>query len=191
MQNLKLGYALCGSFCTFKKSIQVLEELSNCFSDIYPVMSEIAYTTDTRFGKAEGFISKIEKITNKSIIKSVKEAEPIGPKDLLDAMIIAPATGNTIAKLANGITDTSVTMAAKATLRNDHPVIICVSTNDALANSAKNIGALMNMRNIFFVPLKQDDCKNKPRSVVADFDLIKATLEAALKGEQLQPMFKM
>ncbi len=190
MQNLKLGYALCGSFCTFKKSLQVLKELSECYSDVFPIMSETAYSTDTRFGNAEDIRKKIEEITNKSIIKSIKEAEPIGPKDLLDALIIAPATGNTIAKLANGITDTSVTMAAKATLRNDHPVIICASTNDALANSAKNIGALMNMRNIYFVPLKQDDPDKKPRSVVADFDLIIKTLEAALKGEQIQPMLK-
>ncbi|MGN1081507.1 MAG: dipicolinate synthase subunit B [Acutalibacteraceae bacterium] len=189
MQKLKLGYAFCGSFCTFKRSIEVLKSVCDEFETVVPVMSAAAYNTDTRFGKAEDFRREIEEITKNKIISAISEAEPIGPKNLLDALIIAPATGNTIAKLANGITDTSVTMAAKATLRNEKPVIICVSTNDALSNSAKNIGALLNMRGVYFVPLRQDDCKKKPRSVVADFDLIIPTVNHALKGEQIQPIF--
>lgn len=191
MQNLNIGYALCGSFCTFKKSIETLKIIKDNFESVQPIMSEISYSTDTRFGRAEDIQNEIKKITNKSIIHTVKDAEPIGPKNLLDALIIAPATGNTIAKMANGITDTSVTMAAKATLRNEHPIVICVSTNDALSNSAKNIGMLMNMKNVYFVPLKQDNAVSKPRSVVADFDLVLETVKMALKGEQLQPMFKL
>lgn len=190
MQNLKIGYAFCGSFCTFKKSIEILKELKGLYKEIIPIMSEISYSTDTRFGRAEDIRNKICSITQNEIIHTIKDAEPIGPQNLLDAMIIAPATGNTIAKLANGITDTCVTMAAKATLRNEHPVIICTSTNDGLSNSAKNIGTLLNVKNIYFVPLKQDNAIKKPRSIVADFDLVAKTLEAALKGEQIQPVIK-
>ncbi|MBE6827819.1 MAG: dipicolinate synthase subunit B [Ruminococcaceae bacterium] len=184
---LNIGFAMCGSFCTFKKATDLLDRLKEKYS-IVPVMSEAAYGTDTRFGKAEEHISRIEEITGKSIIHTITDAEPIGPKKLLDALIICPCTGNTLGKLANGITDTPVTLAAKAHLRNGRPLLISVSTNDALAASAKNIGALMNYRNIFFVPMRQDDFINKPNSIVADFDMTEAALEAALDGRQLQPV---
>lgn len=179
---------MCGSFCTFSKIITELENLSKTNAVIYPIMSETSYSTDTRFGKAEDFQQKLKEITKKDIIKSVKEAEPIGPKGYLDILVIAPCTGNTLAKLANGIADTSVTMAAKAHLRNQKPVVIAVSTNDGLGNAAKNIGMLLNYKNIYFVPFRQDDCINKPNSLVADMSKIKETLETALDRKQLQPV---
>lgn len=189
MEKLRIGYALCGSFCTFKKSMETLEKVCAEFETVIPIMSYMAFSTDTRFGRAEDFKKRISELTGNEIISTVAEAEPIGPQKLLDALIIAPATGNTIAKLALGITDTSVTMAAKAALRNEKPVIICASTNDGLSNSAKNIGSLMNMRGIYLVPLNQDDFIKKPRSIVADFDLVIPTVMSALKGVQYQPMF--
>ena len=151
-------------------------------------MSETSFTTDTRFGKSSDIQNRIKDMTKKEIIKSVKEAEPIGPKGYLDILLIAPCTGNSLAKLANGIADTSVTMAAKAHLRNDRPIVIAVSTNDGLGNAAKNIGALMNYKNIYFVPFKQDDFVNKPNSLVADMSKIKETIEMALDRKQLQPV---
>ena len=186
---LNVGFAMCGSFCTFSSVIPRIAELKNEGYNIVPIMSEISYCTDTRFGTAESFVSIIEDICKNKIIHSVKEAEPIGPKKLIDALIISPCTGNTLAKLANGIADSAVTLAAKAHLRNDRPVVIAVSTNDALANNAKNIGMLMNMKNFYFVPMKQDDPLNKPRSVVADFSKISGTLKLALKKEQIQPIY--
>ena len=151
-------------------------------------MSENASDTDTRFGNSKEIKQRIEDITNNKIICSIKDAEPIGPKKMIDALIIAPCTGNTLGKLAHGITDTTVVMAAKATLRNDNPVIIAVSTNDGLSGSAKNIGALLNYKNIYFVPFGQDDCINKPRSLVADMEKILPTLNEAIKGKQIQPL---
>ncbi len=187
MTDLKVGYALCGSFCTMSQSVEILAALSKSV-DITPIMSPIAATQDTRFGKAEDFKQKIRSTTKKEIITTVAEAEPIGPKKLLDAMIIAPCTGNTLAKLALGITDTSVTMAAKAHLRNGRPLILALATNDALSASAKNIGALMNTKNIYFVPMSQDDAQGKPTSVIANFELIEKTLFSALSGQQIQPI---
>ena len=183
-----IGFAMCGSFCTFEKVLRELETLSKTDANIFPIMSEISFVTDTRFGKAIDFQNKIKDMTKKEIIKSVKEAEPIGPKGYLDVLVIAPCTGNSLAKLANGIADSSVTMAAKAHLRNERPVVIAVSTNDGLANAAKNIGALLNYKNIYFVPFRQDDCINKPNSLVADMSKIKETIEMALDGKQLQPV---
>lgn len=183
-----IGFAMCGSFCTFSKVINELKLLSNTNSVIYPIMSEAAYSTDTRFGKSEDFHKTIKEITNQDIIKTVKEAEPIGPKGYLDILLIAPCTGNTLAKLANGIADSSVTMAAKAHLRNSKPLVIAVSTNDGLGAAAKNIGTLLNCKNVYFVPFTQDDCINKPNSLVADMSKIKETLEAALDRKQLQPV---
>ncbi len=183
-----VGFAICGSFCTFEKILKELNLLSNTKAVIYPIMSEVAYSTDTRFGKCTDIQQRIKDITNKDIIKSVKEAEPIGPKGYLDILIIAPCTGNTLAKLANGVADSSVTMAAKAHLRNQKPVVIAVSTNDGLGAAAKNIGALLNCKNIYFVPFRQDDCINKPNSLVADMSKIKETAEHALDGKQLQPV---
>ncbi len=184
----RIGFAMCGSFCTFKKAISALESLSAANADIFPIMSEMSYNTDTRFGTAEAFRNKIEEITGHSIIKTVQEAEPIGPKAMLDLLVILPCTGNSLAKLSNGIADTSVTMAAKAHLRNSRPVLIAVSTNDALGCAAKNIGSLMNYKNIYFLPFAQDDCEKKPNSLVADFSKLNDACEAALDNRQLQPL---
>lgn len=183
-----VGFALTGSFCTFSRVVNELSELAKTGADIFPIMSEMSYNTDTRFGKAVEFREKIEEICKRSIIKSVKEAEPIGPKGYLDLLVIAPCTGNTLAKLASGVTDSSVTMAAKAHLRNQRPVLIAVSTNDGLANSAKNIGILLNAKNIYLVPFGQDDCVKKPNSLVADMSKIIPAAMAALDGIQLQPI---
>lgn len=184
----KIGFAICGSFCTFEKILKELDELCKTNAQIYPIMSETSFTTDTRFGKAVDFQKRIKDMTGKEIIKSVKEAEPIGPKGYLDILLIAPCTGNSLAKLANGIADSSVTMAAKAHLRNDKPIVIAVSTNDGLGNAAKNIGSLMNSKNIYFVPFGQDDFVNKPNSLVADMSKIKETIQMALDRKQLQPV---
>ena len=187
---LKAGFALCGSFCTFSKAIPQIEELKNAGIDVIPIMSYNAYETDTRFGKADDHIERIENICNHKIIHTLTDAEPIGPKNLIDALIIEPCTGNTLAKLAYGIADTPVTLAAKSTLRNGNPVIIAVSTNDALGNAAKNIGLLMNAKNIYFVPFSQDDCEHKPTSIVADFTKTKDTFLQAIVGKQIQPIIK-
>ena len=188
MEKLKIGFAVCGSFCTFKKVIPEIKRLCEKGFEVVPIMSYTACTTDTRFGKADDFISEIETICGKRIIRSIEAAEPIGPKKLLDALIIAPCTGNTIAKLACGICDTSVTMAAKAHLRNGRPLIIAVSTNDGLGLNLKNIGVLSSAKNIFFVPYGQDDCYGKPNSLVADMTKIHETLESAMKKVQTQPV---
>lgn len=189
MKKAAVGFALCGSFCTFKKAVPQIKKLIDLGYSVVPIMSETAYSTDTRFGDARDFIDEIEKICGREIIHTITAAEPIGPKKLLDVLVIAPCTGNTLGKMANGITDTSVTLAAKAHLRNRRPVIIAVSTNDALGASAKNIGLLMNCKNIYFVPMRQDDCEQKPNSVVADFTLIPETVKTVLEnGEQMQPV---
>lgn len=183
-----IGFAVCGSFCTFKSVFKEIENLVKAGYDIVPIMSENAYSFDTRFGEAAFWQDEFKRITKKDIIHTIKDAEPIGPKKLLDALIIAPCTGNTLAKLSNGIADTSVTLAVKAHLRNARPVVIAVSTNDALANAGKNIGSLMNYKHTYFVPFRQDSFKNKPCSCVADFTLLEKTLENALNGIQLQPI---
>ncbi len=188
MNNIKAGFALCGSYCTFAKAIEQIQFLVDNGIEITPIMSENAYSTDTRFGKAKDHIERIEAICQKEIIHSIRAAEPIGPKNELDIMIIEPCTGNTIAKLANGITDTCVTLAAKAHMRNSKPLLIAVSTNDALSSSAANIGRLMNTRNVYFVPLRQDNPSEKPRSVVADFDKTLESIHKAIKNEQIQPI---
>lgn len=188
MSQITVGFAMCGSFCTFHKALPEMENLVRRGYRVLPIMSQTAYATDTRFGKAADFNEKIAQITGNPIIHTVFAAEPIGPKKLLDALVIAPATGNTLAKLANGITDTPVTLACKAHLRNERPVLLAVSTNDALGTAAKNIGLLMNAKHIFFVPMRQDDVQNKPNSVVADFTKIPDALERALKEEQIQPI---
>ena len=188
IKDRNIGFAITGSFCTFAKIIPQIALLTESGANVYPIMSEIAYSTDTRFGTAKDFIGRIEEICGREIIHSVKSAEPIGPKHFLAAMIVAPATGNTIAKMALGITDSCVTMAAKANLRNFEPLIIAISTNDALGASAKNIGLLMNMKNVYFVPFGQDDPQKKPTSIVADFSLIPNALEQMLAGSQMQPL---
>lgn len=179
-----VGFAMCGSFCTFKRVLKAAEKLSEKY-DIVPVMSSTSYHTDTRFGKAEDFVAELKRISGKKVLHTVCEVEPFGPKKLLDAIVVAPCTGNTLAKLSLGIADTSVTLAVKAHLRNDRPVIIAVSSNDALANNAKNLGYLMNMKNIYFVPFEQDDPIEKPNSLVAIMEKIPDAVDAALTGKQL------
>ncbi len=191
LEGIKIGFAMTGSFCTFSKVLTELEKLKEEKADIIPIMSETVWNTDTRFGKAAEFIEKIEKITGKEIIHSIKSAEPIGPKKLLDALLIAPCTGNTLAKMANGITDSCVAMAAKANLRNSRPVIIAVSTNDGLSASAQNLATLLCRQNVYFVPFGQDDPAGKPDSLVADMTKIPASIYAALSGERLQPQIVM
>ena len=189
MSSKTVGFAMCGSFCTFKKAVAQAAELKKRGYRVIPIMSQTAYSTDTRFGAARDFIDELEKICGEEVIHTLTCAEPIGPKKLLDALVIAPCTGNTLGKMANGITDTSVTLAAKAHLRNARPVVIAVSTNDALGAAAKNIGLLMNCKNIFFVPMRQDNCVLKPNSIVADFDKTADALQAALEeGKQIQPL---
>lgn len=188
MDKVTVGFALCGSFCTFEKTIRELKRLKDSGTEIVPIMSFNAFSMDTRFGKAEEFRNRIEEICERKIISTIADAEPIGPKKLLDILVIEPCTGNTLAKLANGITDTPVTLAAKAHLRNEKPLVIAVSTNDALSISAKNIGYLLNYKKIYFVPMKEDDAVNKPRSVVADFTKTVETIEMALNGKQIQPI---
>lgn len=190
MQGKRIGFAVCGSFCTLQYVPEQIRSLKLLGYEITPIFSEIVYSTDTRFGKAKDIIEGIENECQNKGIHSIAAAEPIGPKALFDALIIAPCTGNTLGKLANGITDTSVTMAAKAHLRNERPLILAPSTNDALGASAKNIGLLLNIKNIYFVPFCQDLPEKKHNSCISDFTLIPKTLEQALKGVQLQPILK-
>ena len=188
MNGLSVGFALCGSFCTFHKVIPCMQALADRGADVIPILSETAYGTDTRFGTAADFRSRIEAICGRPILHTLTDVEPIGPKKLLDLLIVAPCTGNTLAKLANGVTDSCVTLAAKAHLRNGRPLLLAVSTNDALGASAQNIGRLLTAKHVFFVPMGQDDPQQKPNSVVADFDRLPEAAEAAIRGEQLQPL---
>lgn len=187
-EGVKIGFVLTGSFCTFKKVIPKIKELKEKKASIIPIMSYNAYNLDTKFGKAEDFIIEIENICENKIIHTIQGAEPIGPKGLTDIMIIAPCSGNTMAKLACDIIDTPATMAAKSHLRNNRPLVIAPSTNNGLSGNAENIGKLLNRKNYFFVPFKQDNPITKPRSVVFDSDYIIKTLEFALKGEQISPI---
>lgn len=184
---MEIGFALCGSFCTYSQVFPVMEAVSKVHN-VTPIFSEASYTIDSRFGTAEDHIRTAAAICGKAPLHTIGQVEPIGPKKLFDALIIAPCTGNTLAKLAHSIADTPVTMAAKSHLRNGRPILIAVSTNDALAGSAENIGKLLARKHYFFVPFGQDDSTNKPTSMVADFTKIPQTLEAALTGKQLQPI---
>lgn len=184
---MTIGFAMSGSFCTFSRVFPVMEALREKY-DILPIFSEHVYTLDTRFGTAEEHIQRAEAICGVPVIHTIAQAEPIGPKKLLDALVIAPCTGNTLAKLSCGIADTAVTMAAKSHLRNGRPVILAVSTNDALAAAAENIGRLLARKHYYFVPFRQDDAEKKPTSMVADFSQIPRTLELALQGRQVQPV---
>ena len=188
MNDKKLGFALCGSFCTLERTLRMMAELVSAGWEIQPIMSPITYGTDTRFGTAEHWRDQVEALCGRPIWHTVAQVEPIGPKKLLDLLLIAPCTGNTLAKLALGITDTPVTMAAKATLRNQKPVVIAVSTNDGLGGSGKNIGLLLNQQNLYFVPYGEDDPEHKPKSLVADMTKITKTVELALSGKQIQPV---
>ena len=189
MSKPSLGLAICGSYCTFEKLLPIAQNLTANY-ELTVIMSERAVETDTRFGEAAQFRTRLREISGREIISSIKDAEPIGPKKLLNALVIAPCTGNTLAKLACGIADSAVTLAVKAHLRNDRPVILSVSSNDALSTNAKNIGELLARKNFYFVPLAQDDPQSKPFSVVADMSLIDETVCAALNGTQLQPILR-
>lgn len=184
---MNIGFAMCGSFCTFSKVFPIMEQLT-AQHKVFPIFSDVCCSTDSRFGQSKDFIAFAERICNRKVIQKVEEAEPIGPKKLLDALVIAPCTGNTLAKLAHGIADGPVTMAAKSHLRNGRPVIVAVSSNDALGAGAENIGRLLARKHYYFVPFQQDDPENKPTSMVADFTKIPDTLAAALDGRQLQPI---
>lgn len=180
---------MCGSFCTFRAVIDELRRISEKGYPLVPVMSGNAFSTDTRFGKAEDFVMEVESICGKKVIATIPAAEPLGPRKTVDLMIVAPCTGNTIGKLAGGITDTSVTMAVKSCLRVGLPILLAPATNDAMAASASNLGRLMNTKNIYFVPMRQDDPERKPFSLVADFGLLLPAALDALAGKQLRPVF--
>ncbi len=183
-----IGVAFTGSFCTYEKVFKELKKLTDEGAIVQTIFSDAAQTIDSRFGKAEDFVRKAEEITGIKPMMSISEAEPIGPKSLLDILVLFPCTGNTIAKLANGITDTPVLMAAKAHLRNNKPLLISVSTNDALGMNMKNIGLLLNAKNIYFIPFGQDNPEKKPNSMIAHTELLIPSLEAALNGKQYQPV---
>lgn len=185
-----LGFAMCGSFCTFRQAIDELRHVRGEGYHVLPIMSFNAFHTDTRFGRAEDFVWEVEDLCGRKVIKSIVEAEPIGPKKMVDLMVVMPCTGNTLAKLANGITDTPVTMAVKSSLRIGLPVVLAPATNDALAASASNIGRLMNTKNIYFVPMRQDNPEKKPFSLVADFKLLLPAVRKALEGVQLEPVLR-
>lgn len=185
----RLGLALCGSYCTYEKLFAAAEALRHDY-ELIPIMSDTAAETDTRFGTAAENIRRLAALCGRGVITTIAEAEPLGPALPLDALLIAPCTGNTLAKLAHGITDSAVTMAAKAHLRNGRPLIIALSTNDGLSGSAENIGRLLNRKNVYFVPFGQDDPEKKPCSLQADFTLVGAAVSAALEGRQLQPLLK-
>jgi dipicolinate synthase subunit B len=188
MTEARVGFALTGSFCTIDKALRAMEEAAGEFSHLIPILSPVTGETDTRFGRADDLREKVTALCGGPIIDTIPGAEPIGPKKLLDALVIAPCTGNTLAKLAAGIADTAVTMAAKAHLRNGRPVILAVSTNDGLAGAARNLGELLARRHYYFVPFRQDDPQGKPTSLVADMSLVTATVKEALAGRQIQPM---
>ena len=185
-----IGYAFTGSFCTLSRSLSELSGLVERGFDVLPIMSENAYSTDTRFFAASDFRDKVESICRRKIIHTIKDAEPLGPKTPLDSLVIAPCTGNTLAKMANGITDTAVTMAAKAHLRCDRPMLIALASNDALSANLKNIGQMLTRKFVYFVPLYQDDPQKKPHSLIADFSLLRDTMRCALEGRQYQKIFK-
>lgn len=188
LKDKKIGFCITSAFGELENAILQMKELLKEGANILPIMSHNAYEKNTRFGKASDFVQKIEELTGNKIINSIEGAEPVGPKKLTDIMIIAPCTGNTLAKLSLGISDTPVTMAAKSHLRNNNPLVIALSTNDGLSGNAENLGRLLNRKNCFFVPFKQDNPITKPNSIVSDFRYIKKTLEYALDKEQIQPI---
>ena len=190
LKSKNIGFAMTGSFCTFSKTISVLKEIVSLGANVIPIMSFNAYSLDSRFGEHEDFIKEIENLTGNKIIHTIPDAEPIGPKKMTDIMVIAPASGNTLAKLANGITDTPVVMATKSHLRNKKNVVVAISTNDALSGSAMNIGKLLNTKYYYFVPFRQDNPITKPTSLVFDSNFLIKTIELALDNEQIQPIIQ-
>lgn len=185
-----IGFALCGSFCTVRAALAELKRLTAAY-EVQGIVSEAVYTTDTRFSPAKDVLKQLEEMTGHPIIHSIVGAEPLGPAKPLEALIICPCTGNTLAKMANGITDSCVTMAAKAHLRSDRPLIIALASNDALSANLRNIGTLLARKNVYFVPMRQDDPDGKPHSLVADFSQLQSTLDAALRGRQQQRLFQL
>lgn len=185
-----LGYAFCGSFCTHARALRELRNLLDSGYEIQPIFSETVRSTDTRFGTAEALLKEVERLCGRPVISSVVEAEPLGPNMPLDALIISPCTGNTLAKIANGITDTAVCMAVKAHLRSDRPLVISLASNDALSANLKNIATLLSRKHVYFVPMDQDDPEKKPHSLVADFSLLAPTLQAAFAGRQFRKLFQ-
>ena len=189
MKRLRIGLALTGSYCTYDKALAALEALAQRH-DVTALMSENAHATDTRFGDAAGFVKRLEELTGKPVLHTIVQTEPVGPQALFDVLAVAPCTGNTAAKLAAGITDTAVTMAVKSQLRGGRPVVLAFGSNDGLGVSAKNIGELLNRKHIYFVPMFQDDPRNKPRSLASDYALLEETILAAHEGRQLEPIFE-
>ncbi len=188
LKGKRIGFGITGSFCTFAAVLPEMQRLMEAGAVVVPIMSEAAAALDTRFGRAADFVHQIEQITGRKVIQTIVDAEPIGPRELLDLMIIAPCTGNTLAKFANGITDSPVLMAAKAQLRNERPVLVAVSTNDGLSSNARNIGLLLSRKHVYMVPFGQDDPFGKGRSLVADMTLILPAAGMALEGRQIQPL---
>ncbi len=184
-----IGFAMCGSYCTHSASLRELEKIKESGADILPIVSENVYSTDTRFGSAKDLRERLLEICGRPCIHTVVGAEPLGPQMPLEALIISPCTGNTLAKMANGITDTAVTMAAKAHLRSDRPLVIALASNDAMSANLGNIAALLNRKCVYFVPMRQDDPTGKPHSLVADFSLLGATFDEAMKGKQYRKLF--
>lgn len=188
-EEIMLGYAFCGSFCTHASSLTELQNLVTEGYEVQPIVSETVWKTDTRFGNAMALCNKIEEMCKRPIIHSVVDAEPLGPRTALEALIIAPCTGNTLAKLSNGVTDTAVCMAAKAHLRGDRPLILALASNDALSANLKNIATMLTRKCVYFVPMIQDDPEKKPHSLVADFSFLRHTLHAAMEGRQFRKLF--
>ena len=188
LEGKRIGFVFTGSFCTFRKTIDQLKNIIELKAEVLPIMSNNSYTMDTKFGKAQDFIDEIEEVTGRKILHTIQEVEPLGPKDMLDIIVVAPATGNTIAKLANDIVDGPAPMAVKSVLRRERPVVIAVSTNNGLSASGENIGKLLNRKYYYFVPFKQDNPITKPRSLVFDPTYLIKTIEYALDGEQIQPI---
>lgn len=184
-----IGFAMCGSYCTHAASLGALERLRERGFEVLPIVSENAYSTDTRFGRASELVTKLEKLCGRECVHTVVDAEPLGPRTPLDALIICPCTGNTLSKLANGITDTAVTMAAKAHLRSDRPLVIALASNDAMSANLSNLATLLCRKCIYFVPMRQDDPSGKPHSLVADFSRLEETLDAAMQGKQCKKLF--
>lgn len=184
-----LGFAFCGSFCTHQTAVKQLEKLIDAGYEICPIFSDKVYSTDTRFGSAWDLRDRVESLCKRKVIHTIEEAEPLGPKQVLDALLICPCTGNTLAKMAHGITDTPVCMAAKAHLRCDRPLVIALASNDALSANLSNLAALLQKKSVYFVPMRQDDPEGKPHSLVADFSLLVPTLEGAMTGKQLRKLF--
>lgn len=188
--NKNIGIAITGSYCTYEKVFKELHKLAQTGANLYPIFSDHASSTDSRFGKSSDFLKQAEEITGRKPITTIPDAEPIGPNALFDLLVIAPCTGNTLSKLANGISDTPVLMAAKAHLRNNRPLVVALSTNDALGMNLKNIGILLNTKNIYFIPFGQDNYKTKPNSMIAHIELLGDTIEQALQSRQLQPVIQ-